>query len=195
MHAEGRCHPQGYGSSQDGSCQRPASCSSAEGQNGSLPQRFGHRWRCCWNDFRLKLRRSGIRSLLVEKSDKLGGNALSIEKTIHGEAVKPFLTDLVSKVEAHPKVQVFSGATFTDLTGHVGHFKGKVVANGSSQDIEFGAAVHCNRCGGIQAQGVFCRRTSGRSHSAYFGRAHNSRRSHAEECQQRGVHPVRRVPL
>ncbi len=89
----------------------------------------------------LNLGDQGFDVYLVEKSDKLGGNALSIEKTIHGEAVKPFLTDLVSKVEAHPKVQVFNGAAFTDLTGHVGHFKGKVVSNGSSQDIEFGAAV------------------------------------------------------
>lgn len=89
----------------------------------------------------LNLGDQGFDVYLVEKSDKLGGNALSIEKTIHGEPVKPFVTDLISKVESHPKIQVFKGASFGDLSGHVGHFNGKVIANGSSQDIEFGAAV------------------------------------------------------
>lgn len=89
----------------------------------------------------LNLGDQGFDVYLVEKSEILGGNALSIEKTIHGEPVKPFVADLVSKVESHPKIQVFKGAEFSDLSGHVGHFKGKVGSNGQSQDIEFGAAV------------------------------------------------------
>lgn len=89
----------------------------------------------------LNLGDQGFDVYLVDKSETLGGNALSIEKTIHGEPVKPFVTDLVSKVENHPKIQVFRGAEFGDLSGHVGHFKGKVASNGQSQDIEFGAAV------------------------------------------------------
>ena len=55
----------------------------------------------------LNLADQGFQVYLAEKSEQLGGNALSIEKTIHGEAVKPFLTDLVAKVEAHPKIEVF----------------------------------------------------------------------------------------
>ncbi len=143
----------------------------------------------------LNLGDQGFEVYLVEKSDKLGGNALSIEKTIHGEAVKPFLTDLVSKVEAHPKIQVFSGATFTDLTGHVGHFKGKVVANGSSQDIEFGAAVIAT--GAVESKP---KEYLYGEHPAVVTQHTLEERIIAgdptlKNVNRRGVHPVRRVPL
>jgi len=90
----------------------------------------------------LNLGDQGFEVFLAEKSDHLGGNALSIEKTIHGEQIKPFVTDLASKVEGHPKIEVFKQASFSDLTGHVGHFKGKISAAGQEpRDVEFGAAV------------------------------------------------------
>jgi heterodisulfide reductase subunit A-like polyferredoxin len=90
----------------------------------------------------LNLADQGFQTYLVEKGDKLGGNALSIEKTIKGEEVKPFLKDLASKVENHPKISLFKNATFTDLSGHVGHFKAKITGNGSAPtEVEFGAAV------------------------------------------------------
>jgi heterodisulfide reductase subunit A-like polyferredoxin len=90
----------------------------------------------------LNLADQGFQVYLVEASDRLGGNALSIEKTIHGEAVKPFLTDLITKVEKHPKIDLYKSANFLDLSGHVGHFKGKIMPSGGvPRDIEFGAAV------------------------------------------------------
>ena len=90
----------------------------------------------------LNLADQGFQVYLVEASDRLGGNALSIEKTIHGEAVKPFLTDLITKVEKHPKIDLYKSANFLDLSGHVGHFRGKIMPSGGvPHDIEFGAAV------------------------------------------------------
>jgi heterodisulfide reductase subunit A-like polyferredoxin len=90
----------------------------------------------------LNLGDQGFQVYLAEKSERLGGNALSIERTIHGEEIKPFLTDLVTKVESHPKIEVFKKATFSDLSGHVGHFKGKITGDGEApRDVEFGAAV------------------------------------------------------
>jgi len=90
----------------------------------------------------LNLGDQGFQVYLAEKSEALGGNALSIERTIHGEPVRPYIADLVSKVESHSKIDVFKQATFSDLTGHVGHFKGMIsTAGGASQEVEFGAAV------------------------------------------------------
>lgn len=86
----------------------------------------------------------GFQVYLVEKTDKLGGNAQSIEKTIHGEPIKAYVDDLVAKVENHPKIEVHMGSKFFDLTGHVGHFKGKIakLTNGSQPaEIDFGAAI------------------------------------------------------
>ncbi len=93
----------------------------------------------------LNLADQGFQVYLAEKNEQLGGNALSIEKTIHGEPIKPFLDEIIQKVENHPKIEVHKSALFTDFSGHVGHFKGKIVShNGSSaapREIEFGAAV------------------------------------------------------
>ncbi len=89
----------------------------------------------------LNLGDQGFQVYLVEKDEKLGGNALAIEKTIRGEEIKPFVTDLISKVESHPKIQLFKKSEFRDVTGHVGHFKGSVANGDGAQPIEFGAAI------------------------------------------------------
>ncbi|HTY25556.1 MAG TPA: FAD-dependent oxidoreductase [Desulfomonilaceae bacterium] len=90
----------------------------------------------------LNLADQGFQVYLTENSERLGGNALSIEKTIHGEEVKPFVTDLIQRVEGHPKIELHKNATFSDLSGHVGHFKGKIVESGKEpQEVEFGAAI------------------------------------------------------
>ncbi len=86
----------------------------------------------------------GFKVFLVEKGDILGGNAHSIEKTIHGEPIKPFVDELTAKVEGHPKIDVFKNSEFIDMSGHVGHFKGKIgnLTDGSEPcEVEFGAAI------------------------------------------------------
>lgn len=90
----------------------------------------------------LNLGDQGFQTYLVEKNERLGGNALSIESTIHGEPVKPFLADLIAKVEQHPKIRVFKNSGFFDLSGHVGHFRGRIMPMGALPiEVEFGAAV------------------------------------------------------
>ncbi len=91
----------------------------------------------------LNLGDQGFQVYLTEKTDKLGGNALSLEKTIQGEEIKPFITDLVAKVENHPKIEVFKESIFGDLSGHVGHFSGKIMNwnGGEPREVEFGAAI------------------------------------------------------
>jgi heterodisulfide reductase subunit A len=90
----------------------------------------------------LNLAEQGFDVYLVEKTDKLGGNALYIERTIQGEPIKPFVDGMVKQVEDHSKVEIFKNATFANLTGHVGHFKGTISnGDGNGKDIEFGAAL------------------------------------------------------
>ncbi|MDQ1240452.1 MAG: heterodisulfide reductase subunit, partial [Thermodesulfobacteriota bacterium] len=90
----------------------------------------------------LNLADQGFQVYLAEKSERLGGNALSIEKTIHGENVKTYVDDLISKVEGHPKIALYKNARFSELSGHVGHFKGSISnGNGEAEHIEFGAAI------------------------------------------------------
>ncbi|MEJ2718657.1 MAG: 4Fe-4S binding protein [Deltaproteobacteria bacterium] len=90
----------------------------------------------------LNLGDQGFDVYLVEKNEQLGGNALSLEKTIRGEPIQPFVQDFVNKVESHPKIEVFKTATFSDLSGHVGHFKGTITSFGQApHEVEFGAAI------------------------------------------------------
>ena len=99
----------------------------------------------------LNLADQGFHVYLVEKSDKLGGNALYIERTIQGEPIKPFVDDLVKKVENHSKIEVFKNASFTNLSGHVAHFKGTILnGDGNGKDIEFGAAIIAT--GGVESK-------------------------------------------
>ncbi len=90
----------------------------------------------------LNMADQGFQVYLTENSDRLGGNALSIEKTIHGEEVQPFVTNLIRKVEGHPRIELFKNSIFSDLSGHVGHFKGKITQMGHGpREVEFGAAI------------------------------------------------------
>ncbi len=90
----------------------------------------------------LNLADQGFHTYLVEKSDKFGGNALFIERTIQGEPIKPFMDGLINRVENHPKIEAFKNSSFTNLSGHVGHFKGSIInGNGSEKVIDFGVAV------------------------------------------------------
>lgn len=91
----------------------------------------------------LNLGDQGFHVYLVEKGNQLGGNALYIEKTIQGEPVRPFVDDLISKIEKHPKIELHKNSTFSNLSGHVGHFKGTIMngKGGDGKDIEFGAAI------------------------------------------------------
>jgi len=99
----------------------------------------------------LNLADQGFHVYLVEKSDKLGGNALYIERTILGEPIRPFVDDLVKKVENHSKIEVFKNASFSNLSGPVAPFNGTILnGDGKGKDIEFGAAIIAT--GGVESK-------------------------------------------
>ena len=51
----------------------------------------------------LRLADQGFQIYLAEKSDKLGGLANKLIKTLEGDDVQAFVTDLVAKVKENPK--------------------------------------------------------------------------------------------
>ncbi len=144
----------------------------------------------------LNLADQGFQVYLTENSDRLGGNALSIEKTIHGEEVKPFVTNLIRQVEGHPRIELFKKAVFSDLSGHVGHFKGKITQLGHGpREVEFGAAIIAT--GAVESKPteyLYGEHPGGRD-SAFSGTAHHRRRSEARRDQERRIHSVRWVPM
>jgi heterodisulfide reductase subunit A len=79
--------------------------------------------------------------MLLEKSPKLGGNAWNLNKTWKGDEVRPYLADLISRVENHPRMEVLKNATLKTVTGSVGNFAGEVEAGGPLVPVRFGIAV------------------------------------------------------
>ncbi|MDI6796215.1 MAG: FAD-dependent oxidoreductase [Desulfatibacillaceae bacterium] len=89
----------------------------------------------------LTLADQGFETVLVEKEQKLGGNALHINTTWQGEPVGGFLADLIKKVENHPKISVSKQTSILSATGSVGHFSTSISVNGQSSSVDHGIAV------------------------------------------------------
>jgi len=70
----------------------------------------------------LQLANQGIKVYLVERGPSLGGLAKSIRKTIEGDDVGSFMTQLVKDVSAHEKVQVLTRTIIVDHSGMPGRF-------------------------------------------------------------------------
>jgi heterodisulfide reductase subunit A len=71
----------------------------------------------------LRLADQGFQIYLAEKSNKLGGLANSLIKTLEGSDVQTLVSDLTAQVESHPKIQVITRALIVDHSGMPGMFK------------------------------------------------------------------------
>ena len=74
---------------------------------------------------------AGFPVYLVEKSDRLGGRVVDLNRTFPTlEAVPELLKPLIERVQAHPDITVLLNAQVTDVEGYVGNFSvtiGKLV--------------------------------------------------------------------
>ncbi|MBU0971113.1 MAG: FAD-dependent oxidoreductase [Proteobacteria bacterium] len=78
---------------------------------------------------------------LVERQDRLGGQANDIHRTATGVDVQQALQELKSAVEAHPFIQVHLGTHLSDVQGFVGNFETKIQGGAGESVIQHGAAV------------------------------------------------------
>jgi heterodisulfide reductase subunit A len=64
----------------------------------------------------------GFKVYLVEKKDVLGGHGRKMRKAFTGEPVKPYLDDVIKKVNEHENIEVHLGAELKQVSGFVGNF-------------------------------------------------------------------------
>lgn len=83
----------------------------------------------------------GFQTILVEAKDRLGGNALSLNKTWKEEQVRPMVEVLIEKVESHDRIQVFKNARIKTCSGSVGNFISDIEVGEAVQEITYGAVV------------------------------------------------------
>ena len=70
----------------------------------------------------LSLALQGLKVYLVEQSHELGGVVRNIRKTISGEDVQTYLSDLIEKTIKHDNIEVLTDATIVDHKGMTGMF-------------------------------------------------------------------------
>ncbi len=92
----------------------------------------------------LGVARQGYQAYLVERSNLLGGVAHQLRLTWQGEAVAPYLKELIENVQNHERIQVFLETEVTHTTGTIGNFITTIVSKNGSQKtavLEHGAAI------------------------------------------------------
>ncbi len=87
------------------------------------------------------LAKQGYETHIIEKGERLGGQAWNLYRLPSGDNVKKRLTALVEEVEKEPKIHVHLNTTLASVEGFVGNFK-TTLQNGGAQDVlEHGIAV------------------------------------------------------
>ncbi len=89
----------------------------------------------------LALADQGYPCVLMEKNDRLGGNAWFLNRTYKGENIRPVLEKIIERVESHEKIEVIKKATLLSVDGSVGNFTSEIDAGGRKISVKYGAAV------------------------------------------------------
>ena len=89
----------------------------------------------------LALADQGYETVLLERTDTLGGNAWKLNESWKGESIREHLRELVGRVESHERIKVFKNARIESCVGSVGNFVSKVRVGEETRAVKYGAAV------------------------------------------------------
>jgi heterodisulfide reductase subunit A len=83
----------------------------------------------------------GYKTFLVEKNERLGGQALSLSETWQSEPVGPFLDHLIADVTSNENIVLLLNASVDSADGFIGNFKTTIQSNGNRQVLEHGVTL------------------------------------------------------
>lgn len=66
---------------------------------------------------------AGISVTLIEKEEKVGGNALKLARTLEGFEPGPFMESLIKEVKRSKKVEILQGTVVEGIDGELGRFQ------------------------------------------------------------------------
>jgi len=89
----------------------------------------------------LNLADQDFETVVLEKQDRLGGNAWHLNSTSKGQAIRPMLEALIGKVENHPKIKVLKNAELASAAGSVGKLVSKIIVGQETKAMTYGVAV------------------------------------------------------
>jgi heterodisulfide reductase subunit A-like polyferredoxin len=79
----------------------------------------------------------GCQVHLVECSGNLGGNARNLRTSWQGEAVGPYLEQVIARIESHPNIEVHLNSEIKDTHGSLGNFETTISDGGGKTDRIF----------------------------------------------------------
>ncbi len=90
----------------------------------------------------LETSKQGFESVLVERSDRLGGYLWNLRKTYDDHDVKRLVESLIKKVRSDPKITVRLNSLIVDFTGYVGNYETEILTGATTtQKIKHGAII------------------------------------------------------
>ena len=93
----------------------------------------------------LELAEQGFKAYLIEREDRLGGQALRLHTTWKNERVEPYVEELIERVGEHPLIDVRLQTEIKEVHGTIGSFRSKLAdAEGEETEVSFGAAIIAN---------------------------------------------------
>ena len=93
----------------------------------------------------INLAEQGFDVHLLEATEKLGGNAWRLFHTLKGEEIRPYLENLLEKVENESRIKVYFKAKIEDVSGFIGAFKTKISQDGREATvIDHGVTIVAN---------------------------------------------------
>ena len=137
------------------------------------------------------LARQGYETHIVERGERLGGQALNLFRTAKGEDVQQKLGQMIAEIEADPKIRVHLNTRLSKVDGFVGSFKSTLTADGADQVLEHGVAVLATGGSPYTPQEYGYGTRPAHRHQPRAGPAHDGRGRGAEDPVERGLHPVR----
>jgi heterodisulfide reductase subunit A-like polyferredoxin len=91
----------------------------------------------------LSIAEQGFDVTLVERERELGGNARNLRYSLEGADVKAYLGSLMARVETHPRIKVYKGATVESIQGYIGNYQTKLKLAGRDYEpeVEHGVVI------------------------------------------------------
>jgi heterodisulfide reductase subunit A-like polyferredoxin len=89
----------------------------------------------------LALANQGFDVHLMEKTNRLGGNLLNIHGTLEADDIAAFTSDLIDRVQKHPRIKTHFEADISSIKGHIGKFHVALAEGGKNSEVSGGAII------------------------------------------------------
>jgi len=87
------------------------------------------------------LSEQGYRTYLIEKTDRLGGNALNLFKSWKGEDIQKNTQNLIDAIQSDERIETFLSAQIKEVDGFVGNFTTTIAVDGKEEKLAHGVTI------------------------------------------------------